>query len=199
MAAAHSTVTYRDLEGLGFPGYRVGDDGSVWTCKNARWGRRDKWKELSPAPMSSGYLLVSLGRGSRNKRTVHSLAASAFHGPCPSGMQCRHLDGNKVNNRADNLIWGTPQENAQDKRRHGTLRNGISLGLANGGRCMAKLPDEIVRWIVEAVCLGIQQRRLARWVGIREMIISNIRHGRTYRHVASENDLERMNRRRSIS
>jgi hypothetical protein len=37
-------------------------------------------------------------------------------------MQCRHLDGNRSNNRLDNLAWGTPLENGADKARHGTAK-----------------------------------------------------------------------------
>lgn len=44
---------------------------------------------------------------------VHILVAEAFLGPRPGGMEeCRHLDGDKLNNRADNLRWGTRPGNA---------------------------------------------------------------------------------------
>jgi len=48
------------------------------------------------------------------------LVATAFHGPCPDGQQCRHLNGDPADNRSDNLKWGTPSEQAHDKVRHGT-------------------------------------------------------------------------------
>ena len=39
-------------------------------------------------------------------------------------MQCRHLNGNKGDNRLGNLCWGTAKENSDDKRKHGTLAMG---------------------------------------------------------------------------
>lgn len=51
---------------------------------------------------------------------VHRLVLSVFEGPCPPGMQCRHLNGNADDNRLENLQWGTPTEDNHDRVRHGT-------------------------------------------------------------------------------
>lgn len=70
-----------------------------------------------------GYLTVHFhGRG----HYVHQMVTTAFHGPRPVGKEPRHLDGNHSNNRADNLCWGTRQQNIADAIAHGThisLRN----------------------------------------------------------------------------
>ena len=34
-------------------------------------------------------------------------------------MGCRHLDGDSMNNRLDNLCWDTQSENMKDVYRHG--------------------------------------------------------------------------------
>ena len=62
--------------------------------------------------------------GARRYRTVHRLVCEAFHGPPPEGkpLAC-HKDGDTLNNRADNLYWGSPEDNMQDALRHGTNRN----------------------------------------------------------------------------
>lgn len=54
----------------------------------------------------------------RTDRTVHSLVLEAFTGPCPEGMEARHLDDNPTNNRLENLVWGTRSENSQDAIRN---------------------------------------------------------------------------------
>lgn len=76
-----------------------------------------------------GYRAISypLGNGRYGRIYIHRGVCELFNGPCPDGMECRHLDGNIHNNRASNLCWGTPQENSDDKQRHGT----VAFGEAN--------------------------------------------------------------------
>ncbi len=69
----------------------------------------------------NGYIHVHLSRnGFQQKKFLHVLICTAFHGPKPKGKQVRHLDGKSLNNRADNLTWGTKKEDAADQARHGT-------------------------------------------------------------------------------
>jgi hypothetical protein len=43
---------------------------------------------------------------------VHRLVCEAFHGPAPDGANIvLHLDENALNNRPENLRWGTQKEN----------------------------------------------------------------------------------------
>lgn len=130
MAEANTTVEYREIQG--FPGYRVGDDGSVWSrwAKLQRKGRGtitvlgDDWKPLKQHRQGGrsavrSYLQVRLKWNGKSRLCrVHRLVLDAFMGPCPAGHECRHLDGNPVNNRLDNLCWGTPLENAADRKDH---------------------------------------------------------------------------------
>lgn len=129
----HSTgkgVRYKLLDFITDHGYRVGDDGSVWSRKvmgtNCRL--RNEWRKLRQFA-SDRYMRVGLYKNSRvTFHCVHKLVLNAFVGPCPEGMQCRHLDGDKENNRLDNLCWGTPKENAEDRKRHGTNSEGEKNG-----------------------------------------------------------------------
>jgi hypothetical protein len=85
--------------------------------------RRKNVRIMKPSPSSSGYLVVCLRADRpRGKATlsVHSLVAEAFYGPRPEGLECRHLNGNGTDNRADNLEYATHSENLRDKARHGT-------------------------------------------------------------------------------
>lgn len=63
-----------------------------------------------------GYLTVSVGKAGRAK--VHRLVAAAFYGE--SSALVRHLDGDKLNNRAENLAYGTVSENQLDSVAQGT-------------------------------------------------------------------------------
>ncbi len=134
----NSTVSYRDLRSVvGFPGYRVGDDGSVWTCwvlkkrpgrntgtirvLSGSWKRvrQFKWKNSDP---QSKHLRVELVYSRiKKKYAVHRLVLEAFVGPCPDGMEACHFpDRNPENNRISNLRWDTKAANQADRIIHGT-------------------------------------------------------------------------------
>jgi hypothetical protein len=79
---------------------------------------------LGQAEGNRGHLSVSLSlEGHRHTRWVHRLVLAAFVGPCPQGMEVRHLDGDPKNNAVQNLAYGTRSENELDKVRHGTHNN----------------------------------------------------------------------------
>ncbi len=113
------------VEAPGFPGYRVSDDGRVWSDKTARW--------LQPELNSKGYLRVGLWSGGRaTKIMVHVLVASAFHGPRPDGQVTRHLNGDHLDNRPGNLAYGTQSENNLDAVGHGRNRNALKTHCPKG-------------------------------------------------------------------
>ena len=65
-----------------------------------------------------GYVFVDFCKNGVQKHHLLSrLVCEAFHGPCPSGQECNHKgeDGDKSNNRADNLEWGTHSDNCKHK------------------------------------------------------------------------------------
>ena len=84
-------------------------------------------KRVAPGPGSStstyvgrilngslvkGYHQVSLSDcGHRTKSLVHRLVANAFIGPCPSGKEVNHKNGNRTDNRVQNLEYLTRSEN----------------------------------------------------------------------------------------
>lgn len=81
-------------------------------------------KELSSSLNNKGYEGVSLQKlGVAKRFTIHRLVLTAFVGEPLKGQECRHLDGNRLNNQLSNLAWGSRSENAQDRLRHGTQRN----------------------------------------------------------------------------
>lgn len=64
------------------------------------------------ADKQTGYLRLHLvTNGIDIVRTVHSLVAAAFLGPCPIGLCVNHKDGNKVNNTPTNLEYLTLADN----------------------------------------------------------------------------------------
>ena len=87
-------------------------------------------KVMSPSADGDGYpqLMLVAYRGVGRRRTVkvHRLVAAVFLGPIPPGMTVNHKDGNRRNNRVDNLELCTNAENVYhsidmlDRRYDGT-------------------------------------------------------------------------------
>jgi hypothetical protein len=88
-------------------------------------------KVLKPIKMGQ-YVGLQILRsdGHTEKAYLHRLICEAFHGPCPDGMECRHLDGNRKNNSASNLSWGTKLENEADRKSHGNTAAGEANPMA---------------------------------------------------------------------
>lgn len=114
---------------VGFEGcYEVSDHGQVRSLDrtivtHTKHGevRRRLAGKIMKQHLGAAYLEVTLSRG--NEKTLarpHRLVLEAFVGPCPEGMETRHFNGNPLDNRLENLLWGTPVENASDCTRHGT-------------------------------------------------------------------------------
>ena len=93
--------------------YLVSDSGHVRNRYTGKLlvGERDR----------DGYRKVNLSVGGvKAKRRVHRLVCEAFHGPCPDGYECAHLDGKPRNNAASNLAWVSRSENTRHQLGHGT-------------------------------------------------------------------------------
>lgn len=118
---------------------------------------------------AAGYPMVMLGRS--RSRYVHRLVVEAFVGPIPDHIVVRHLDGNKMNARMENLTIGTRAENELDKRLHGT-------SIAGERNPNAKLTWEAARSIRAS---GEFYRVLAARYGVGIACIEDVRSGKTWK------------------
>lgn len=169
-----SGACYRSLAFLGFPNYRVGDDGTVWSCQ----GRRaDGWYELKYDPGKLGHLRVTLCPGSK-RFLVHHLVLLAFVGQCPPGMECRHFpDPNPANNAVTNISWTTRLVNQRDRFAHGTSNRGEGHGRAS-------IAESDVRQIrAEHATGNLTLKQLGLKYGLTISTIYDICAGRSWKHV----------------
>lgn len=122
-----------------------------------------------------GRQTVVLSRKGEMKRfQVHRLVLFAFKSVAPDGAECRHLDGNHLNNRPDNLEWNTHTVNMQDMSEHGTKLQGEE-------HPRAKLTENDIREIRAA---NVTERSLAEQYGVSQVAIHFIRTHKTWKHVA---------------
>lgn len=94
--------------------YQVSSDGEIRALYN--------YRRSTPLPRlinciadTRGYKMVWLypEGGSRKPYRVHHLVAFYFIGPRPQGYHINHINGIKQDNRAENLEYVTPSENAK--------------------------------------------------------------------------------------
>lgn len=79
-------------------------------------------KILNPPLLPIGYKYMSMHNGGQKKvKSIHSLVAEAFIPNPENKRTINHKDGNKLNNRVDNLEWATDKENLNH-----ALENGLS-------------------------------------------------------------------------
>lgn len=171
----------------GWPLYEVTVDGQVISYHGARG---QPIRVLRPGRGSHGYLTVALHRDDIQKTfCVHRLVMEAFGSPCPGpDFEVRHYDGDKSNNRATNLVWGTRSDNMRDMLRHG--RSGphnhperMSRGSAVG---TAKLNESQVTAIKRRIAQGHGDTAIARDEGVSRVTIRFIRLGKTWLHVKED-------------
>ena len=109
----------KDMNGL----YQVSDLGNV---RRLRFINRkcnfEKIKLCKQTINTWGYITVNLSKnGKSNTKRVHRLVAETFLGE--SDLQVDHIDGDKLNNRLDNLEYVTPKENTQRAWKKGIAKN----------------------------------------------------------------------------
>jgi hypothetical protein len=150
------------------PNYFVTEDGRVWS--------RHTKKFLKQSTVG-GYRQVRLQANKTVQQPkVHRLVAEAFIGRIPDGMHVCHCDGDRTNNRRDNLRIDTPKGNAADKKKHGTYLAGERI--AN-----SKVDDATVLEIRARLEAGERGRHIARDLGLSESIVSKIKRGRSRPHL----------------
>jgi hypothetical protein len=174
-------VQYRDVPG--FPGYRVGSDGSVWSSRRQGPARRiGPWRRVKATSRKDGrrYYRVFLRPVPGGKllcRYLHRLVLEVFVGPCPPGMECCHGDGNTANNALSNLRWGTRKDNADDKARHGTHLFGSACPWAK----LDETKVSIIHNLLSMRCFRTKQ--IARVFDVSSRIVRDISRGEKWRHV----------------
>ena len=162
-----------------FPNYTITKNGEIYSIKTY------KVHKLRPGINSCGYLTVVLcSKGERYTRGVHRLVLETFVGPRPLHGIARHLNGNKRDNRIENLCWGTRKENAQDSIRHGTFRIPNVRGSKVGS---AKLTERDVRMIIYMYRTGLfLQREIAKIYKLTQAGISRIILKKNWKHIWSK-------------
>lgn len=159
--------------------YEVSNHGRVRNMQ--RWVRsKGNGKKLLPVVVRRpqlnryGYPVVSLnGKDKLVLKSIHRMVVEAFIGPIPDGMQINHKDGNKQNNRLENLEVCTASHN--QLHRHRVL--GQHIGEAHP---LAKLREKDVHEIRRMAKKGATHQKIADAMGVDRTCISLVVRGKTW-------------------
>jgi hypothetical protein len=123
------------------PGLIVREDGMLKRTRHTS-KYKDQWQLGSLN--SYGYRVC--GVGAKKVEQVSRLVVEAFIGPIPKNMFVDHINGDRQDNRVENLRIVTRRQNQQNLEKH---RNGKLVGCSQDGthwRCHILLEGVYHRW-----------------------------------------------------
>lgn len=149
----------------GYEGYQISNYGAIKRNDNIR-----------KTTLINGYERIRLSKqGKMRGFLVHRLVYSSFIGEIPAGHHINHIDGDKTNNKLENLEAITPAENNEHYRRSnkyvGSAVNTSKLS-ENDVRTMRKLYKE-----------GVPTGTIAKKFGVARSSTYRIVSRRAWKHI----------------
>jgi len=123
-------------------------------------------------PQKKGYLAVCFYKnGEQCTKKIHRLVAEAFIPNPENKPQVNHIDGNKLNNHANNLEWVTNRENIDH-----AVRTGLTSGKRHAYIGARSISKETYFDIIEKICKGKwTQTELSDMFNVSQSLISRIK------------------------
>ena len=172
-------IPVKGYEGL----YEVSNLGEVKSLPKISGTCMRQEKILSKNRLSKdGYIRVALAKnGKPHEFKVHKIVAEHFVPNLQNKETVNHIDGNKLNNRIDNLEWAD---------RHEQLIHAYKLELKKPMRgrlsCNAKLSEDDVRYIRKHYKRNSTEFgtvALSKKFGVTDRVIGLVVNGKSYRNV----------------
>lgn len=127
----------------------------------------------------TNYQIINLSKLDGSKRTfrVHRLVMMAFN-PVENmdELEVNHIDGNKKNNKLENLEWCTASENQIH-----AFKTGLNKSRRGEESNFSKLTNDDVKKVFELREKGFLQREIAEIVGCTKSNISCILRGKSWK------------------
>jgi hypothetical protein len=131
---------------------------------------------ITPKRATNGYLGVDLSLNGKIRHSIHRLVAINFIENPYDYKEVNHIDGDKENNKVDNLEWMSLQQN----RDHAKVNKLMEYG---EGRYNSKLDDNKIRVIREEFGNGLTMYKLAKKFEVCSGTIKQIIDGKSWKHV----------------
>lgn len=172
---------WRNIEGFnGF--YQVSNTGKIRSRGSKNGSRDGKWHIRSLSLNHDGYQKVRLSQGGRDvTQRVHTLVAKAFI-PNPNGYDTvNHINGDKTDNRVENLEWADRKQQMYHAYQH-RLKKPMQ-GTLNAN---AKLTDDDIRYIrqnYKRMSREFGTVALGKKFGVSNRVIGLIVAGKSYKKI----------------
>ena len=146
--------------------YYVTRFGEVWNT--------EKMIKVKGYVKTTGYRRVMLGSG--NDVSIHRLVAHHFvripEDLSEESLEVNHIDGNKLNNRWDNLEWVTHK---------GNMAHASATGLMH-----TTIDDHLLERIWQRLQEGYSDINISKLTGVPCIIVSHIRQGTSPRYITDK-------------
>ena len=150
----------------------VSDLGRVRCLDAVRGGQKRRGTIYRPFIGKNGYDYIAPKIGpTRKKMLVHRLVAAAFVPGWFESATVNHLDGNKRNNRAENLEWITRADNTRHQWRTGLV------DLRGEKHPSSKLSDKDLAQVRARISAGDRIVEIARTFNVSTTLVYKIRSG----------------------
>lgn len=156
--------------------YIATSDGKVFNEKTGKYLR----------PQSNGRyykVTLSLGNSKQQQFLLHRIIAECFVPNLMKKKEVNHINGDKYDNRIENLEWVTPSENQIHAVKNNLKKHGTDLW--NG-----KFTKEQVLKIIKRKQNGESCRKLGEEFGVNATTISAISRGLRYKEYFTGNELQ---------
>ena len=151
--------------------YTITSDGLIYSDNSGLMKTRNR--------AGTNYQIINLSKLDGSKRTfrVHRLVMMAFN-PVENmdELEVNHIDGNKKNNKLENLEWCTASENQIH-----AFKTGLNKSRRGEESNFSKLTNDDVKKVFELREKGFLQREIAEIVGCTKSNISCILRGKFWK------------------
>lgn len=160
--------------------YYVTDDGKIWSDKSRKY--------MAMRPDKDGYLKVALiscetPEGKRHRYSVHRLVLENFY-PIANmeNFQVNHKDGDKKNNRLENLEWVTCKENIEH-----AIKNNLRAKINGSAKLTKEKVLEIIELILSKKYTNIE---IAKKYNVNEETIGRIKRKQSWKELTQNIDFK---------